>query len=237
MRHICVAIAHSQGARSIQIAQLIDTDVFTKAFCDFNIARLAKQNPSKLLKQYWSRLSHMRFRGKVKGMITCAQIMRDIQREHGSFAQMIKHHQIPQRIRSEKEFDRFWAGFNSLQKEMVQRKMPFFRSTTSLLQLLLDLDYDSVKPDLIVMRLAKRLGMVRKETGERNLRKVVTIIQLYCLGKPTRASAVDLMMLIVGGQTGSRGLAKIRFCPPKGYCNQRACSLGTNGHCSAYRPA
>ena len=29
--------------------------------------------------------------------------------------------------------------------------MPFFRSTTSLLQLLLDLDYDSIKPDLIVI--------------------------------------------------------------------------------------
>jgi len=234
MRHICVAIAHSQGARSIQIARLIDTDVFAKAFCNFNIARLAKQDPSKLLKKYWPHLSHMRFRGEVRSMVKCAQIFEDIQGEHGSFAQLIKHHQIPQRIRTEKEFDRFWAGFDSLQQEMISRKMPFFRSMTSLLQLLLDLDFDSVKPDLIVMRLARRIGLTSKETGDRKMREVVQIIQRYCLNRPLRASAVDLMMLCLGGQTGSVALLSKRFCPPSDPCHNTLCSLGRKGICRSF---
>jgi 3-methyladenine DNA glycosylase Tag len=97
--------------------------VFARAFCNFNIARLAKQDPPRLLKKYWPYLSHMRFRGKVGSMVKCAQILEDIRREHGSFARLLKHHQIPQRIRTEKEFNRFWIGSVPFRKDgRVPRK-------------------------------------------------------------------------------------------------------------------
>lgn len=115
--------------------------------------------------------------------------------------------------------------------------MPFFRSTTSLLQLLLDLDYDSVKPDLIVMRLARRIGMTDRELGDRHLRKVAREVQLYAVNRGVRAQAVDLEMLAFGGQTGSRTLLNKRFCPPSDPCRNHTCALGRKGLCKASQSA
>ena len=91
--------------------------------------------------------------------------------------------------------------------------MPFFRSTTSLLQLLLDLDFDTVKPDLIVMRLARRLGIVGREEGDRAFRECARFLQTYSIGESCRASELDLALLAFGGQTGASRLLTQRFCP------------------------
>ena len=234
MKHLGVAIAHSQGSRSVDIAKLVKTKTFSLAFCCFSIPELAKKHPEEIIREHWKKLGRMRFRGKIRAIVKCADVLQSIKNDYGSFAKLLRHHKIPRRINTNTEFELFWEGFETLKKEMNSRQMPFFRSTTSLLQLLLDLDYDSVKPDLIIMRLARRLSLTDKETGDKNMKNVVQLIQQYCLKRPSRPSAVDLMMLSYGGQTSASELLSEKFCPPNDPCKNSLCSLGKEGLCSSY---
>jgi len=234
MRRFCVAIAYSQGARSAQIGALIQTPIFEEVFAGFDSHALARRQPKRLVASYWGQLGHLRFRGKISRIIKCAKVLNAIIREHGSFAGYLKRFEIPRRICSTVELDAFWRRFDELQGDFRRRKMPFFRSTTSLLQLLLDLDFDSVKPDLIVMRLARRIGIVVRETGDSTFRRCVRLLQAYSIRESCRASEIDIALLAFGGQTGASRLLTQRFCPPSDPCHHRTCPLGTNGLCMAH---
>jgi len=234
MRRICVAIAYSQGARSSLISGLIETPVFKEAFAGFDPAALALRDPERILARYWARLGHFRFRGKIPRIVRCACALNGIIRDSGSFAAYLAGFQIPRRICNATHLDQFWQGFNALQSDLRRRQMPFFRSTTSLLQLLLDLDYDSVKPDLIVMRLARRLGIVSRETGDAAFRQCVRFLQEYSITNSCRAAELDLALLAFGGQTGARQLLTQNFCPASDPCYHAACRIGANRLCRAH---
>ena len=233
MRRICVAIAYSQGARSSLISGLIETPAFKEAFAGFNPAALACRDPERILARYWSQLGHFRFRSKIPRIVQCARALNRIIRDCGSFAAYLEGFQIPRRIRSATHLEQFWQRFNALQSDLRRRAMPFFRSITSLLQLLLDLDYDSVKPDLIVMRLARRLGIVNRETGDRAFRQCVRFLQEYSIANACRAAELDLALLAFGGQSGARQLLTQNFCPASDPCHHPACLVGKNGLCRA----
>ena len=235
MRRICVAIAYSQGSRSLLIGELIETPLFKDAFAGFDPAVLARRDPDVILALYWSRLGHFRFRSKIPRIIQCAHALNGIIRDCGSFAAYLEGFQIPRRIRNARHLEQFWQRFNALQSDLQRREMPFFRSTTSLLQLLLDLDYDSVKPDLIVMRLARRIGIVDRETGERAFRRCVRFLQAYSIGKSCRAAELDLALLAFGGQSGARRLLTQNFCPSSDPCHHATCPVGQNHLCMAHR--
>jgi len=233
MRRICVAIAYSQGARSSMISELIETPVFKEAFAGFNPAALARRDPERILADYWSRLGHFRFRGKIPRIVRCARALNGIIRDCGSFGAYLEGFQIPRRIRNATHLEQFWQRFNALQSDLRRREMPFFRSTTSLLQLLLDLDYDSVKPDLIVMRLARRIGIVDRETGDRAFRQCVRFLHEYSILNSCRAAELDLALLAFGGQSGAAQLLTQRFCPPTDPCHHADCTVGANHLCNA----
>ncbi len=233
MRRICVAIAYSQGSRSSLIGGLIQTPVFKEAFASFVPAALARRNPERILANYWKHLTLFRFRNKVCRIVLCARILNKIIRDCGSFAAYLESFQIPRRIRTAAHIEQFWQRFNTLQFDLRRREMPFFRSTTSLLQLLLDLDYDSIKPDLIVMRLARRLGIVNRETGDLAFRQCVRFLQEYSIANSCRAAELDLALLAFGGQTGARQLLTQNFCPAADPCHHPACRVGRDRLCSA----
>ena len=233
MRQFAVAIAYSQGARSSSVRHLIREPVFAEAFIGFDPGRLARRSPEVILRRYWNRLGYIRFKGKVTRIVGCAKVLNRISRDHGSFASFLRSFRIPRRLRAPDDIERYWERFDLLQVDLREREMPFFRSTTSLLQLLLDLDYDSVKPDLIVMRLARRIGMVERELGEKHIRNVARRVQEFAVARGIRAQAVDLQMLAFGGQTGSRELLRTRFCPASDPCSHPECPVGAIGLCKA----
>ena len=83
---------------------------------------------------------------------------------------------------------------------MKNAGMPFFRNTTSLLHFLLHVGYDCIKPDLILMRVAREIGIVDSVSGERNRVATIRLIQRYCVNRRIRPSVVDLYLLVYGGQ-------------------------------------
>jgi hypothetical protein len=235
LRHFAIAIAFSQSSRSSIIRTLVQSPEFDNAFEDFDPHKLSQRDPSEIVSTHWYLVKHIRFRGKITSTVNCARVVVKIAAEHGSFVAYLRSFRIPRRLHTASDIERFWTEFERLRRDLRIRAMPFFGSTTSLLQLLLDLDYDSVKPDLIVMRLARRIGIVDRETGDRALRSAARLVQEYAVARAVRAPLVDLQLLAFGGQTGSRDLLRERFCPPSDPCSAMGCPVGKQGLCEAFR--
>jgi hypothetical protein len=75
--------------------------------------------------------------------------------------------------------------------------------------------YDCVKPDLVVMKVAKKLNIVDNETGDKNLRKTVRFIQEYSVDRKIRPSIIDLYFLIDEGQMGAKKFVRQDFYDKK----------------------
>jgi 3-methyladenine DNA glycosylase Tag len=199
-----IAIAHSQSAPSDVVARMIRAGHLREAFHGYSVDRVAAENPSRLLRRIWKPpLTCIRFRGKVTAIVQCARVLREIEAAHGTFAKYLRSFRIPKRIRSGEEIDSFWNQFDALQADLKGRGIPFFANTTSLLQLLIDLDHDALKPDLIIMRVARQWGIVPRETGNPALRQAVRAFQEYGVHRGRRPLAVDWVVLTHGRQKGA----------------------------------
>ncbi len=83
---------------------------------------------------------------------------------------------------------------------MKAEKVPFLRSTTTLHHLLLELGYDCVKPDLTVLRAARKVNIIGNPVTERDLINMIQILQRYSINRQIRPSIIDLYFLIEGRQ-------------------------------------
>ena len=199
-------IAYSQNARSDLVQDMISKGILKKAFSEFDIRQVRLMNAKTVENMYWDDLSPIRFKGKISSIISSAESLSSIQAKYGSFIKLLQQTNIPPFLRSTDDVERFWEGFNTLLIELKNQRMPFFRRTTSLLHFLLSVGYDCIKPDSVVMKVAKEGEMVPSETGDENRRKVVTEIQLYSVERQIRPAVVDLYFLIYGGQRAVRHL-------------------------------
>jgi 3-methyladenine DNA glycosylase Tag len=192
-------IAYSQNANSKLVEEIIKSGILKEIFANYNIDQMIKMNPCDLADKYWGQIGGIRQQAKLFHIISLARKIKNI----GSFSKLLTITEIPDKIKDENDIENFWIGFKKLKKVMDKNKVPFFRSTTSLLHFLLDTGYDCVKPDLVVMKVAKKIGIVEDEVGEKNLIQTVRTIQEYSLYKGIRPSIIDLYFLIDGGQLGA----------------------------------
>ena len=207
LKKLSYLIAYSQNANSEIVEQVLKSGKFDKAFHDFNIDDVIKLNPCDIADEHWNSIQGIRQQSKLFHIVSLARKIKNI----SSFAKILNSNQIPKTISSENDIVQFWTGFDQLLKILKSNKIPFFQSTTSLLHLLLDLGYDCVKPDLVVMRVAKKLDIVESITGDKNFRKTVRFIQEYEIGRNIRPSIVDFYFLIDEGQMGARKFVNENF--------------------------
>lgn len=119
MEKFCVAIAHSQSAPSDVVLRMIKNGHLKAAMHDYSVAKIAEQDPIQLLRDCWKKpLTCIRFRGKIKSMVQCARILRDIESEQGSFAKFLCSFRVPRRIHSSADIEVFWRAFDSLQQDL-----------------------------------------------------------------------------------------------------------------------
>lgn len=204
LEKFAVAIAHSQSAPSDVVARMIRAGHLREALHDYSVDKVATENPARLLRRVWKPpLTCIRFRGKIAAIVQCARVLREIEAEHGTFAKYLRSFRIPKRVVSKPDIDAFWVQFDTLQSDLKRRSIPFFANTTSLLQLLIDLDHDALKPDLIIMRVAHEWGIVPRETGNPALRQAVRAFQEYGVNRGRRPLAVDWAVLTHGKQKGA----------------------------------
>jgi len=206
---IAVLITYSQNAQSNKVQEIWETDSFIKAFQDFNVEKVANLDPDKIINEHWENIKAIRFKKKVNAIVNCARVINKIAYKKGTFLKFFHQANIPERINNAEELERFWEGFGFLLSEFKKAEMPFFSSTTTLLHLLLDMGYDCVKPDLVLLKFAEEIGIFNKE-------KFVRLLQEYCLARSIRPSVLDLYLLIYGGQLGVK-----QFVKPEYYKNVR----------------
>ncbi|MGF1555031.1 hypothetical protein [Paucihalobacter sp.] len=207
LKTLSYLIAYSQNANSKRVELLLLSGNFDEAFEDFKIDEVVKLNPCVIADEHWHKISGIRQQSKIFHIVSLSRKIKNI----GSFAEIINATYIPKKISSPQDIDDFWIGFDKLLKILKVHKIPFFQSTTSLLHLLLHLGYDCVKPDLVVMKVAKKLEIVEVVTGNNNLIKTVKTIQEYAIDRKIRPAIVDLYFLIYGGQKGAQKYVRRRF--------------------------
>jgi hypothetical protein len=200
-------IAFSQNANSKLVEQIINSGILKEVFADFDINKIVEMNPCDLADKYWEKIGGIRQQAKLFHIVSLARKIKKI----GSFTKLLTETKIPKEIKNEKDIDQFWNGFFELKEIMEKNKVPFFRSTISLLHFLLETGYDCIKPDLVVMKVSKKIGIVSEETREKNLIKTVRAIQEYSIKRKIRPSIVDLYFLIDEGQFGAKKFVKNEF--------------------------
>ena len=193
-------IAYSQNSNSEIVEQVLKSGKFDEAFEDFEIEKVIKLNPCDIADKHWGVIKGIRQQAKLFHIVSLARKIRTI----GSFAKILNETNIPKIIETEKDIEVFWFGFDRLLTTLKTNKIPFFQSTTSLLHFLLEVGYDCVKPDLVVMKVVKKLNIVDNETGDKNFRKAVKFIQKYSVERKIRPSVIDFYFLIYEGQMGAK---------------------------------
>lgn len=193
-------IAFSQNSNSEIVEQVLKSGKFDRAFENFKIDKVVKLNPCDIADEHWISIKGIRQQAKLFHIVSLARKIKNI----GSFADILNQTNIPTTIRTENDIETFWLGFGKLLTTLKNNKIPFFQSTTSLLHFLLDIGYDCVKPDLVVMKVAKKLNIVDSETGDKNFRRTVRFIQEYSVDRKIRPSIVDFYFLIDEGQMGAK---------------------------------
>jgi len=193
-------VAYSQGANSKFVRnKLIKSEHFDRIFLDFSIEKVSKIKSSDFFEENWSKpLTYIQKKGKILKIIDFAQKMKS-----GSLTTLLTETNIPKKNSTEDDIEEFWKGFKILQAKLKERDIPFLQSTTTLLHYLLETGYDCIKPDLVVMKVARKIGILDRETGDANFRKTVKLVQQYSMTRNIRPSIVDLYFLIDEKQKGA----------------------------------
>jgi len=207
LKTLAYLIAYSQNSNSETVEQVLKSGKFDKAFNDFNIEDVVKLNPCDIADNHWNSIKGIRQQAKLFHIVSLARKIKNI----GSFADILNQTNIPKSIKTHNDISDFWKGFDQLLTTLKDNKIPFFQSTTSLLHFLLDIGYDCVKPDLVVMKVAKKLNIVDNETGDKNFRKTVKFIQEYSVDRQIRPSIIDFYFLIDEGQMGAKKFVRPEF--------------------------
>lgn len=207
LKTLSYLIAYSQNANSKSVEQVLKSGNFDKAFDYFNIDDVVKLNPCDIVDNHWDLIKGIRQQAKLFHIVSLARKIKTI----GSLATILNENNIPKSIKSEKDINDFWNGFDRLLATLKNNKIPFFQSTTSLLHFLMDMGYDCLKPDLVVMKVAKKLKIVEDELGDKNLRKTVRTVQEYCIDRQSKPSVIDFYFLIDEGQMGIKKFVKPEF--------------------------
>lgn len=211
LRLMATLIAYSQNAQSDRVSTIVDSGILEGIFEGFKIEKAAVIDADDLKTRYWAQIKPLRFPSKLRSIVGCARALLVLQKRHGSFLELLKKSDIPMYLKNARAVDDFWIGFFKLRDELKRTDMPFFKNTTSLLHFLLDTGYDCVKPDIIIMKVAKKVGIVDYEKGNRNFIQAVKAIQLYGVERGIKPSIIDFYFLIYGGQKWALQFIKPEF--------------------------
>ena len=144
-----MAILICQNAKSDPVSKMIQKPKFREIFNNFDTDSVANMDPNVIISESWELLKTIRFKSKISSIVKCAVLLNS-----GKFNLPAMLKNIPVRVQTQDDIKEFWKNFIILREELKKIKMPFYGNTTSLLHLLLNLGYDCIKPDTIVMKVA-----------------------------------------------------------------------------------
>lgn len=197
-------VAFSQNANSRKVQKVLEEGKFKEIFFSYNIEEMIQMNPCDVIDEYWQDIAGIRQQSKIFHILMFARRIKEI----GSFDKLLDESKMPKQNKSEYDIIQFWKSFSRLRKLMEHKKIPFLRSTTTLLHFLLEIGYDCVKPDLVVMKISKKLGISNGLQEKKQLITTVKTIQEYSLLKNIKPSVIDLYFLVDGQQEWAKKFIK-----------------------------
>ena len=235
LRHLARLIAYSQNADSGLVNGMLAANTFDQVFESFDVSKVAKMDKNIIVNKYWikknecsvntkwNQLTVIRQQGKIDSVIRCAISLQSIRVKHGSFVNLLSNSGIPLKLFSKTDIEIFWGRVDNLKKELTELEMPFYKNTTSLLHLLLHIGYPCLKPDLVVMKEAKKFGAVDCDSDKtsRNLKKAITFFQYYSISRNINPTVLDFYLLVDGGQQWAKGYIDQNYhsLNPKSVCH------------------
>ncbi len=201
LRRFAILIAYSQNAPSNLVSEMLDKGIFDEIFHNFEISEVAEMDPDIIISHFWDKIKVIRYKKKIASIIDCAKSLVSIKSKYGSFAVLLRD--MPVNLKSNEDIEKFWEEFEKLKTKLERENMPFFKQPTSLLHFLLNIGYDCIKPDLVVMKVAKDLGIASLGSEKEKL-KVVRFLQQYSISRKIKTSIVDFYLLVYGGQLWAR---------------------------------
>ncbi|MGY6255550.1 hypothetical protein ACXIVK_18980 [Paraburkholderia caledonica] len=209
---LIVAFAHADSGR---VKAMIDGGRWDFVWLNYDVHAVAELNPCDVIGEHWNAISPIMNGAKAYFIVMAARALRRLALENGSsgFDSLLNKSGIPHRIQEEDHINAFWEAFKRLRLQMKEHGIPYLGSITSLSHLLLHLGYDCIKPDVIVMQVAKKLGMVEDTKKDSSLQKVARLLQQYAYSRQIRPSEIDMYFLIQGQQSEARAWVRPDFLP------------------------
>jgi hypothetical protein len=201
------------GVFADRIKSLIESGVPRRVFQEWKVSIVAKMDADTWIKDNWKKtddgkkMAVIWLPNKIKGIIGVAKIMNEPEWPIPLFKA------VPHAFQKKEGIPLFWAKFDILWDKLRELGVPYYSSQTTLIHLLLDMGYPCLKPDIIVMSVAKELGIVVPHTytdkkgkfvesySDKNRRHTVTFFQEYCINRQIKPAVLDLYLLIHGGQS------------------------------------
>lgn len=229
-------IAYSNQAKSAKVNYMLQAGTFNNIFSNFDVDIVANMNPNEIINQHWKKhttpdndIKWIRLKSKINAIIDCAIKIKSIINQQGSFKQYIGSFGIPTSLNDENGIDNFWESFYKLVSSLKNMRFPYYSQITTLLHFLSDIGYPCNKPDSVVLKVSKYLGVIvpvpririnkkgkNDEVYSDELKmEAIRFIQKYCIQKEMKPAVVDLYYLIYGGQTDAKKYV-IGFTP---FCN------------------
>lgn len=207
-----VAFAHAGSER---VKSMIDGGRWHSVWLNYDVQAVAALNPCDVIDQHWNTISSIMNGAKAYFIVMAARAISRLALQNGcgGFDSLLNECRIPPRLEKEGDIAAFWKAFKNLRKQMKKHSIPYLGSITSLSHLLLHLGYDCVKPDVIVMQVAKKLGMIEDTKKDSSLEKVARLLQEYAVDRKIRPSEIDMYFLIQGQQSEARAWVRPDFKP------------------------
>ncbi|MDA8412524.1 MAG: DNA-3-methyladenine glycosylase I [Desulfobacteraceae bacterium] len=205
LRVMATLIAFSNNAPSDAVGEIIEGGIFERVFYNFDLDKVASLNPDDIVSREWEHIKSIRFKKKIDAIVRCAKLLKKNGKDKATIESIYKNYNLPKDINNENDILKFWEQFDRIFASFKKSDMPYFKNDTTLLHLLLHLGFPCVKPDLIIMKVAASLGIVKARENHNTYsseekKVVVKTIQKYCLLRNIKPAVMDLYILIYGGQ-------------------------------------
>src|SRR3989344_5207989 len=117
--------ACSNNAPSDKVNEMLEAGVFERVFHNFDLFIVANENPEHVINNKWHDLKAIRFKKKIKAIITCANLLKKHYNQDISIESLYRKYGIPRDLHNESDITNFWKQFDIILKEFQRIDMPF----------------------------------------------------------------------------------------------------------------
>ena len=188
-------------------------DDVKKAFSNYDVNEVSKYT-EKDFKRMMNNPKLIRNVRKIRACIANAKTLRNLSKEYGSFGEYL---------------DQRKNDFDGL-KTVLKKEFDYLGNILAL-NYLKDIGIDSLKPDVHVLRVMFRLGLIDSESmASKNVDRVMVIAKMMSKATGERLNVIDAIFWIYGG-SGDNHIQKAVCSKNNPLCNE--CPL--HRYCIAYK--